>query len=117
MGMMTRAAQLGHRRNSFYSIWSISSDNSRRWTVNPLTVVEVSQGVTRLFRIETGKRRHWSTWLLVTSFLNTRGRDAPLHRNPFATLIDLSASEGKYSCFLKLKTRLTSAERDTGPSR
>ena len=32
--------------------------------VNPLTVVDVSQGATRLFRIETGERRYWSTWLL-----------------------------------------------------
>jgi len=32
--------------------------------VNPLTVVDVSQGVVRLFRIETGERRYWATWLL-----------------------------------------------------
>ena len=32
--------------------------------VNPLTVVDVSQGVTRLFRIETGERRYWASWLL-----------------------------------------------------
>jgi len=32
--------------------------------VNPLTVVDMSQGVTRLFRIETGERRYWATWLL-----------------------------------------------------
>lgn len=32
--------------------------------VNPLTVVDVSQGVTKLFRIETGERRYWATWLL-----------------------------------------------------
>ena len=32
--------------------------------VNPLTVVDVSQGVTRLFRIETGERRYWATLLL-----------------------------------------------------
>ncbi len=32
--------------------------------VNPLTVVDVSQGVTHLFRIETGERRYWATWLL-----------------------------------------------------
>lgn len=32
--------------------------------VNPVTVVDVSQGVTRLFRIETGERRYWATWLL-----------------------------------------------------
>ncbi len=32
--------------------------------VNPLTVVDVSQGVSRQFRIETGERRYWATWLL-----------------------------------------------------
>lgn len=32
--------------------------------VNPLTVVDVSQGVTRLYRIETGERRYWATWLV-----------------------------------------------------
>ncbi len=32
--------------------------------VNPLTVVDASQGVTRLYRIETGERRYWATWLL-----------------------------------------------------
>lgn len=32
--------------------------------VNPLTVVDISQGVTHLFRIETGERRYWATWLL-----------------------------------------------------
>jgi len=32
--------------------------------VNPLTVVDVSQGVTRQFRIETGERRYWATWLV-----------------------------------------------------
>ena len=32
--------------------------------VNPLTVVDVSQGMTRMYRIETGERRYWATWLL-----------------------------------------------------
>jgi hypothetical protein len=32
--------------------------------VNPLTVVDVSEGVSRLYRIETGERRYWATWLL-----------------------------------------------------
>jgi len=32
--------------------------------VNPLTVVDVTEGVTRRFRIETGERRYWATWLL-----------------------------------------------------
>ncbi len=32
--------------------------------VNPLTVVDVTEGVTRLYRIETGERRYWATWML-----------------------------------------------------
>ncbi|QPC83655.1 ParB N-terminal domain-containing protein [Phototrophicus methaneseepsis] len=32
--------------------------------VNPLTVVDVSQGITRQYRIETGERRYWATWIL-----------------------------------------------------
>ncbi len=32
--------------------------------VNPLTVVNMTQGVTRLYRIETGERRYWATWIL-----------------------------------------------------
>ncbi|HRL14637.1 MAG TPA: hypothetical protein PKX07_22325, partial [Aggregatilineales bacterium] len=31
---------------------------------NPLTVVDVTQGVSRMYRIETGERRYWATWLL-----------------------------------------------------
>ncbi|MDX2138682.1 MAG: ParB N-terminal domain-containing protein [Chloroflexota bacterium] len=41
--------------------------------VNPLTVVDVSQGVTRLFRIETGERRYWATWLLRDFIPNYSG--------------------------------------------
>jgi len=32
--------------------------------VNPITVVDVTEGVTRLYRIETGERRYWATWIL-----------------------------------------------------
>ena len=32
--------------------------------VNPLTVVDASHGVTHVYRIETGERRYWATWLL-----------------------------------------------------
>lgn len=32
--------------------------------VNPITVIDVSQGVTQLFRIETGERRYWASWIL-----------------------------------------------------
>jgi len=36
--------------------------------VNPLTVVDVSEGVTRLYRIETGECRYWAAWLLRDFF-------------------------------------------------
>ena len=32
--------------------------------VNPITVVDMTQGVARLYRIETGERRYWATWIL-----------------------------------------------------
>lgn len=32
--------------------------------VNPITVVDVSQAATRMYRIETGERRYWAAWLL-----------------------------------------------------
>ncbi len=41
--------------------------------VNPLTVVDVSQGVTQQFRIETGERRYWATWLLRDFIANYIG--------------------------------------------
>jgi hypothetical protein len=41
--------------------------------VNPLTVVDVTQGVTQQFRIETGERRYWATWLLRDFIANYGG--------------------------------------------
>ena len=32
--------------------------------VNPITVIDVTQGVTQQFRIETGERRYWASWIL-----------------------------------------------------
>jgi hypothetical protein len=32
--------------------------------VNPVTVVDATESVTRLYRIETGERRYWAAWLL-----------------------------------------------------
>ena len=32
--------------------------------INPLTVVDMSQGVVRQYRIETGERRYWAAWIL-----------------------------------------------------
>lgn len=41
--------------------------------VNPLTVVDISQGATHLFRIETGERRYWASWLLRDFIPNYTG--------------------------------------------
>ncbi len=41
--------------------------------VNPLTVVNVSQGVSQQFRIETGERRYWASWLLRDFIPDYRG--------------------------------------------
>jgi hypothetical protein len=32
--------------------------------VNPVTLVDATEGVTRQYRIETGERRYWASWLL-----------------------------------------------------
>lgn len=45
--------------------------------VNPLSVVDISQGVTRLYRIETGERRYWATWLLH-DFIADGGNDGTI---------------------------------------
>lgn len=45
--------------------------------VNPLTVVDVSEGVSRLYRIETGERRYWATWLL-RDFIPNSGSDGTI---------------------------------------
>lgn len=45
--------------------------------VNPLTVVDRSQGVTRLYRIETGERRYWATWIMIEFLPGYKG-DATL---------------------------------------
>jgi hypothetical protein len=41
--------------------------------VNPLTVVDVSEGMVHQFRIETGERRYWATWLLREFIPNYTG--------------------------------------------
>jgi hypothetical protein len=41
--------------------------------VNPLTVVDASEGITRLYRIETGERRYWASWLLRDFIPNYTG--------------------------------------------
>jgi hypothetical protein len=41
--------------------------------VNPLTVVDVSEGMVPQFRIETGERRYWATWLLREFIPNYTG--------------------------------------------
>jgi ParB-like nuclease domain len=39
--------------------------------VNPLTVVDMTEGVTRLYRIETGERRYWASNCFAISFRDT----------------------------------------------
>jgi hypothetical protein len=41
--------------------------------VNPLTVVDVSNGMVQQFRIETGERRYWASWLLRDFIPNYSG--------------------------------------------
>ncbi len=45
--------------------------------VNPLTVVDAAEGVSRLYRIETGERRYWATWLL-RDFIPDSGCDGTI---------------------------------------
>jgi hypothetical protein len=65
--------------------------------VNPLTVVDGSQGVTRLFRIETGERRYWATWLLRDFVPNYEGDGMiPCITIPANRSIGLSSGEGEH---------------------
>jgi ParB-like chromosome segregation protein Spo0J len=41
--------------------------------VNPITVVDATEGVVRLYRIETGERRYWASWLLRDFILSYTG--------------------------------------------
>jgi hypothetical protein len=45
--------------------------------VNPLTVVDISRGASHLYRIETGERRYWATWLL-RDFIPNSGSDGTI---------------------------------------
>ena len=68
--------------------------------VNPLTVVDVSQGVTRLFRIETGERRYWATWLLRDFIPEYTGRrHDPLHHHSCTALLRVSPGEREHGAF------------------
>ena len=74
MNAMTKPTSTCRRKNSCCAIWSTLAITIRDdGQVNPLTVVDVSQGVTRLFRIETGERRYWATWLLRDFIPNYTG--------------------------------------------
>jgi hypothetical protein len=45
--------------------------------VNPLIVVDISHGASHLYRIETGERRYWATWLL-RDFIPNSGSDGTI---------------------------------------
>jgi hypothetical protein len=64
--------------------------------VNPLTVLDVSQGVTRLYRIETGERRYWATWLLCDFIAGYDGEDDSMHRCSCWAFVRVPPGEGEY---------------------
>lgn len=58
------AAKLTPEENQLKDLVTLALTIRDDGQVNPLTVVDVSQGVATLFRIETGERRYWASWLL-----------------------------------------------------
>ena len=65
--------------------------------VNPLTVVDISQGVSHLFRIETGERRYWAAWLL-RDFIPGYDGDGmiPCIHRTYRTVLSFPAGEGEH---------------------
>ncbi|MEO8612904.1 MAG: ParB N-terminal domain-containing protein, partial [Chloroflexota bacterium] len=59
-----QTAQLSPEEQLLHDLVNLAITIRDDGQVNPLTVVDVSQGVTQQFRIETGERRYWATWLL-----------------------------------------------------
>jgi hypothetical protein len=59
-----QAVQLSPEEQLLHDLVNLAITIRDDGQVNPLTVVDVSQGVTQQFRIETGERRYWATWLL-----------------------------------------------------
>ena len=52
--------------------------------VNPLTVIDLSEGVSRLYQIETGERRYWAS-VMMQDFLPGYQGDGTIpvhHRSP-----------------------------------
>jgi HTH domain found in ParB protein len=60
--------QLSPEEHLIYELVNLAVTIRDDGQVNPLTVVDATQGVTRLYRIETGERRYWATWI-VRDFL------------------------------------------------
>lgn len=68
-----QAVHLSPEEQLLYDLVNLAITIRDDGQVNPLTVVDVSQGVTQQFRIETGERRYWATWLLRDFIPNYTG--------------------------------------------
>jgi ParB family transcriptional regulator, chromosome partitioning protein len=62
------AVKLSPEENTLHDLVNLAVTIRDDGQVNPLTVIDISQGVTRLYRIETGERRYWAAWLLRDFF-------------------------------------------------
>jgi len=63
-GEETEIAKLSPEEQLVRDLVNLAATIRNDGQVNPLTIVDAAQGVTRLFRIETGERRYWATWLI-----------------------------------------------------
>jgi hypothetical protein len=59
---------LSHEEQLVKDLVNLSATIRDDGQVNPLTVVDVSDGTSIQYRIETGERRYWATWLLRDFF-------------------------------------------------
>jgi hypothetical protein len=59
-----QAVQLSPEEQLLHDLVNLAITIRDDGQVNPLSVIDVSQGVSQQFRIETGERRYWATWLL-----------------------------------------------------
>jgi ParB-like chromosome segregation protein Spo0J len=62
------AASLSHEEQLVKDLVNLAATIRDDGQVNPLTVVDVSDGTSIQYRIETGERRYWATWLLRDFF-------------------------------------------------
>jgi hypothetical protein len=62
------AASLSHEEQLVKDLVNLAATIRDDGQVNPLTVVDMSDGTSIQYRIETGERRYWATWLLRDFF-------------------------------------------------